>query len=417
MPGRRCQIFLITAVVLEIYYPTILAGLCYADDVQMVKSLLNMHDWSLKAVFLPGAEKGSYYRPLLYLSFIMDRELWSMRESIMHLENILLHLANMTLVYHLALQLLPKLEKENSFLPVIASLCFALHPVNTESVNWISGRTDVMAGTFVLLSAIYVVKFKKEYKKCFLIISCLSLLLGMMSKEVAIAFLPGIFFLLTAKNDDRPIVLNSKKDFNLQKITMLFFIISIITIFSYYHFRSLAFTSYTSLMTKTVSFISNNPKETLFVCLKAFGFYMKKLYFPLPLNFTIKEVNPFYALLAVPILFLCLRIALRRTLISAIYTAGIFLIIPSFLIALGFIAWTPYAERYVYVSSPFIIIPSVFYLQKCLEPLRNKSLIKAGVSALFIIIAAVTLERNIYWMRTTASFKDVKDVIEKGFRR
>jgi len=112
-------------------------------------------------------------------------------------------------------------------------------------------------------------------------------------------------------------------------------------------------------------------------------------------------------------LLLCFRVAVKRTLPTALFTAGILLITPSFLIAFGNIAWMPYAERYVYVSSAFIIIPSAFYIRNKLQPFRSRTLIKAGVSALLIILSVVTLERNIHWMNTTARYKDVKWIVEK----
>ncbi len=158
MLKRRNQIIFITLAVFEIFLPSILAGLCFVDDVQMFKGLLQMHDWNLKNVFTPG---GLYYRPLLSLSFIMDKEFWLLNERVMHLENVFLHLFNVTLVYYLTLTLLADHEKEESVLPLTAALCFGLHPINTEAVNWISGRADLMACTFVLLSTLYLVKFKK----------------------------------------------------------------------------------------------------------------------------------------------------------------------------------------------------------------------------------------------------------------
>src|SRR6266568_1030350 len=188
MLKRRYQILFITLAVFEIFLPSILAALCFVDDVQMFKGLLQMHDWNLKNVFTPG---GIYYRPLISLSFILDKEFWLLNERIMHLENVLLHLLNMVLVYYLALTLLPDHEKEESLLPLTAALCFGLHPINTEAVNWISGRTDVMAGTFVLLSALYLIKFRQENKKLFLVVSSLALLLGVLSKEVAVALIPA----------------------------------------------------------------------------------------------------------------------------------------------------------------------------------------------------------------------------------
>lgn len=412
---RRFQLPFITLVVLEIFIPSILAGLCYVDDVQMVHHLLQMGDWSLKSIFTPG---GIYYRPLLSLSFILDKELWSLNEHIMHLENVLIHLLNVAIVYKLALTLLPDKEKEESRLPLVAALCFGLHPLNTESVNWISGRTDVMAGTFVFLSALYLVKFKQENRKRFLAVSTLSLLLGILTKEVALAFLPGAFFMLIAEDTDQTSGQGTyNKYHDWLRILLLLLIILAVPVLLYFQMRSHDLSTDAGRLGKTIMQMSNDPGQALFVCLRAFGFYMKKLYLPLPLDLTIREVDPLYELLALPFLLLALLLLGRRTLVTAIYLAGILLITPSLLIAFDQIAWTPYAERYVYVASAFIIIPSAFFLNRQLECFRQRTLIKAGVSALLVTMAMFTLQRNIYWMKTTAPYQKVKHIVEKKSER
>ena len=152
--------------------------------------------------FLPGAGGGLYYRPLLCLTYFIDKELWFMEGRFLHLENILLHLLAAILVFFLASSLLPQNRRRNTWLPLIAALCFGLHPIATESVNWVSGRTDVLAGVFVLASALFLLKFKEKKEKKFLFISLFALLLGMLSKEVSILFLPGALLILIARNAD-----------------------------------------------------------------------------------------------------------------------------------------------------------------------------------------------------------------------
>ena len=51
----------------------------------------------------------------------------------------------------LARELLP----DNRLAPLFAALLFAVHPVHTESVSWISGRTDVLAALFFLLANLH----------------------------------------------------------------------------------------------------------------------------------------------------------------------------------------------------------------------------------------------------------------------
>lgn len=414
MLKRHQQLLFISLAVLEIFLPSIMAGVCFVDDVQMFKELLHMREWNLKGIFSPTG--GIYFRPLLALSFILDREIWLLNERIMHFENVVFHLLNIAIVYNLALQLLPENEREESYSPLIAALCFGLHPINTESVNWISGRSDVMAGTFVLLSALYLVKFKMGYKRRFLLFSLLSLILGVLTKEVAMAFIPAAFFIIVARDSNTSVAKTHNNKTNIKPLMAACLLLAILTVLASLYFvarHHILSSTTSSSLGKTINAISSDPSNSLFVCLRAFGFYMKKLFAPLPLDFTIREVDPLYELFALPVLLLCLFIAIKRTLLSALFTASILLITPSLLIAFGNIAWMPYAERYVYVSSAFIIIPSVFYIREKAASLTSRTTIKACVPALIILMSVITLERNIYWMKTTAPYDKVKVLVEK----
>src|SRR5690242_10177233 len=71
----------------------------------------------------------------------------------MHLENVLFHLLNVLLLFAVARRYAPEQEGRPPLLALTAALLFALHPINAEAVNWISGRSDLIACFFVLLSA------------------------------------------------------------------------------------------------------------------------------------------------------------------------------------------------------------------------------------------------------------------------
>src|SRR6185369_1869625 len=143
-------LLLIILTVLSVYYSAIFAEILSIDDQKMITGLLNLDDFSLRNVFFPG--RAYYYRPLLALSFIADNYLWGAHESFMHLENILLHAANASFVYLIALKITRMQGSKSASVPLVAALLFALHPIATEPINWISGRTDLIAGLFVLIS-------------------------------------------------------------------------------------------------------------------------------------------------------------------------------------------------------------------------------------------------------------------------
>ena len=87
--------------------------------------------------------KYGYYRPIISLSYMIDYAVWGLEPWGFHLSNIIFHTMSCILVYLIFNSLF-----NNRSLSIITSLLFACHPIHTESVTWISGRTDIIAGMF-----------------------------------------------------------------------------------------------------------------------------------------------------------------------------------------------------------------------------------------------------------------------------
>jgi len=98
-------------------------------------------DWSLE-----GPRSG-YYRPVVTLSLAAEIHLLGRTPAAYHLMNVVYHLgAALTLVWA-ARRLLAGAPAA-----WLAGLFFVLHPIHTESVAWVSGRTDVIATLFFCLA-------------------------------------------------------------------------------------------------------------------------------------------------------------------------------------------------------------------------------------------------------------------------
>jgi tetratricopeptide (TPR) repeat protein len=333
--------------------------------------------------------------------------------GLMHLENILFHLVNAVLVYFLTFYLMPSRDRNMSLLPLIAALLFGLHPVNTESVNWISGRTDVLAGTFILASALCIMKFRELHERKYAVLALITFLGGALVKETAVAFLPGAYLLMSAvplQGDDM-----TRHDgtsphrLDINRTAMLVLGGLLVALFFYVP-RFMTVTSHTSRIGFTLNAISNDLINSMLVMLRAFGFYVKKLVLPYPLNFAIMEIDPLYEVLAVPLIALCLYMVSRRTALSAVFTAGLILVAPAFVLAFGQIAWTPYAERYVYITSAFFIVPVVVYARdKVLFPRFAPA--RAAIPALLLVLFVSVISRGVVWQ---SDFKLSKDTVEKS---
>ena len=87
-------------------------------------------------------------RPLVILSYLLDRAVWGSKPFGYHLTNLLLHLIVVVLVFVLVRRAQPE---RGPFLAFAAALLYGLHPVLTEPVQCPAFREDILLTLFVLL--------------------------------------------------------------------------------------------------------------------------------------------------------------------------------------------------------------------------------------------------------------------------
>ena len=86
------------------------------------------------------------WAPVLWLSYMLDVQLFGHSAWGLHLTNVLLHAANAFLLYALFLCWSGK-----PWRAAFAAALWALHPLRVESVAWVAERKDVLSGLFFLL--------------------------------------------------------------------------------------------------------------------------------------------------------------------------------------------------------------------------------------------------------------------------
>jgi Flp pilus assembly protein TadD len=101
-------------------------------------------------------------RPVVNFSYAIDRAVWGPGPFGFHLTNVLLHTANVALLFVLARLLArDRVRRKRANAPNpdvvagIAAALFAVHPMMTEAVGYISGRTEVLCATFFLAAFLY----------------------------------------------------------------------------------------------------------------------------------------------------------------------------------------------------------------------------------------------------------------------
>ena len=153
--GFPAGALLLAALVFAAYLPAILdAGFVWDDDEYLTANPLIVAPDGLRKIWF-SFESPSQYFPLVYTSFRVEHALWGFDPRGYHLTNVVLHLLNALLLWWL----LARLEVGGAW---FAAALFALHPVQVESVAWITERKNVLSTLFFLASLAAWLEFVRE---------------------------------------------------------------------------------------------------------------------------------------------------------------------------------------------------------------------------------------------------------------
>jgi tetratricopeptide (TPR) repeat protein len=144
---------LMVVAVLVAYLPAWNGKPLWDDDAHMTKPELRslsglMHIWT-------DPRATQQYYPLVHSVFWVEHRLWGEWTLPYHLVNIVLHAFSAWLL----LRILRQLEVPGGWL---AAGIFALHPVQVESVAWISELKNTLSGVFYLGSALAYLRFDRS---------------------------------------------------------------------------------------------------------------------------------------------------------------------------------------------------------------------------------------------------------------
>jgi len=327
------------------------------------------------------------WRPLMTVSFAVDYRLWALQPRFYHIENTLLHIGNSILVYIAIFLMLG-----NTLAAFVASVVFAIHPVQTEAVTWISGRANVLFLFFFLLSFIFHIRERRKDRGGFDYTNSLVLFLcALLSKEMAIV-LPLIFILYDA-------YFYGKKGFKYYVLYYLpFLLISV--------FYVLARSSVTGGFAQREYWWGGGLFTNFLMTLKAVAEYIRIIVFPLNLKilylmpapasiFTKDMLGAILVLSGVVAFYLLLR---KKKVISFYFLWFFVALIPVYNIV-------PFkavmAERFLYL--PLIAFAAGFgmlfaYINEAsgINP-RLRTALNFSFVGILIFYGALTISRNIEW--------------------
>lgn len=174
---------------LLVYANTLTAGFVYDDTTAIVPNPVLRGPFSLVRVFttdiwgLGRADAWSVhtYRPLLTLSYALDRVVGGWQPWSFHLTNVLLHAAASALFFRaLARRLVDPAAA------LVAGLAFALHPLHTDAVASVTNRSEVAYALAAL--GVYALHARRGLRAT--VAAPLVLAAGLLCKEAAVVIVP-----------------------------------------------------------------------------------------------------------------------------------------------------------------------------------------------------------------------------------
>jgi hypothetical protein len=143
-PVERRERYLLAALLLAcvvVYLPALGGGFVYDDRIEVVgnPALRALSDPTTVTVY-------NVSRPLLLLSWAVDWQLGGLSPFGYHLGNVLLHVLDVFLAWRVARWLLP------SSRALVAAALWGLHPMASESVAYVTGRSDLLCAAGWLLA-------------------------------------------------------------------------------------------------------------------------------------------------------------------------------------------------------------------------------------------------------------------------
>ena len=163
------------------YLPVMLwGGFVWDDEIYIKVDPVRDVSGLWQIWFSPSAIDGEgHYWPLVYTTFWLEHKLWGFDPTGYHIVNVMLHLVNTLLVWHLV----RRLAVPGAW--VVAAV-FAVHPLHVESVAWVIERKDVLSGLLYLAAVLAWMRFVEQPRRGWYACSLVLYAAGLLSKSIVI---------------------------------------------------------------------------------------------------------------------------------------------------------------------------------------------------------------------------------------
>src|SRR6266404_541430 len=144
-PSKRTALAITALLALSVitHWPALQNGFIWDDDDHLTANPAMTQPGGLHKIWT--SLSFSRYYPLTLTTFWVQRRWWGLNPLPYHAVNIALHAANAALVF----VLLRRLNVRGAW---VAAALWAVHPVNVESVAWVTELKNTQSGIFFFFS-------------------------------------------------------------------------------------------------------------------------------------------------------------------------------------------------------------------------------------------------------------------------
>jgi hypothetical protein len=195
---RSIALFLILCAVVGTYAPAVRDGFVWDDTALILRDPL-IRSWRLipegfNHFLFTDATASDFYRPIQRVAYTLEYAAFAFNPGAYHFTSLLFHATAAVALLLLAEELLLSFgmeEKKRRWISLIAALVWAVHPVHTAAVVYVSGLADPLAACFGFLGCYLVLRSlrgRPHRNILWLLAACLAFMLSAVSKETGLIF-------------------------------------------------------------------------------------------------------------------------------------------------------------------------------------------------------------------------------------
>ncbi|HRG00704.1 MAG TPA: tetratricopeptide repeat protein [Bacteroidia bacterium] len=393
-------------------------GQPYYPNNELVKNGIKGIPKIWKSRYAHDAEASFEYRPVTTSSFAIEYGIFGQNPFISHLLNIIIYFISICLLFFILLVLFEKIDSHLA-ISYLVCLFFLIHPIHTEVVNNIKCRDELFAMFFPLCAFWFSLSFYKKPNTKDVVFIVLFMLLGLLSKRSSMVFIAIIpLALIFFREISFKLIAGALTFLTISYLSFIKIKSGLITEKNVRHFYDFE----NPLYVLKVSFFTK-----VGIAIKSLGFYIKMLFFPVPLRFYYG--NNVIDLLGKPdiyfIIGICFLIgsgAIFYKTRNKLFLFGLLLFLGSIFPFLNFIVPVAgvFGERLTYISTIGFSIMVISFLSPYIKDIDFTSLNKMfskpkvyGVS-LVAVCMIYTWNRNTNWYNKITLFEHDITSLEKS---